>query len=561
MKLVTSCYGYRIEAVGIGGDVPHNLPKTLSVQHFIPVVMIDAIRSSMDTVYTVEEDFRHRLPIFVIEAPSATQLGDLIRNRITYSVWWNPMASFFILHRSYGCGKAADFLHVAWQSDVLNAKVLCYHPHDGRVIVTYNPFTSEAPKPWRPVSVIEAKHHHPLTLLTREYRDNEPMCENLDFDRTKDLGGYPIIVEGRFLGIDTHESRTRSTYEFWSRHERIFYTLSRVQNANLLFTGRTFWAEPIRVDIRKRSALVTSRLSHRWTTYPHEQAGLVIMSQFRGHKSQLNKILSVIDVESRIGLGVVYLITLVFLKLFVRQALVPALLNLVRITCDTGLENIPGNTATRMYLTGLLFFAVTMQGIYQGNLAALLTQQSPLRQVNTLGDLVEFGYNIYGARFVRDALEHPQLNERFVRVDDPYDCISRVSNDSSAACLYIGQGILDLARNDNLHVSSEYIEMYHVGFEIRFNWPLERRIDVILARLVEADVLDTWDVQCNPTRLSDFQIDEEVKKNKDFKIIELGELAFAFVILGIGLLCATITFVVELTLQYKCIPVDRRIIN
>lgn len=460
------------------------------------------------------------------------------------------MASFFILDRSPECGNVWHYLLAAWQRDLLNAKVVCYHYENGRIIFNYNPFTSQAPVLWQLISVNGGQDGHPFTLFSREYHENEGICVDLDFEKTKDLGGYAITLQGTDLDSRVHRGKITSEQQFKRTYKRILGTVYRTLNVSPQLTGYHGYDAP-NTDMIARPLWILNSWDSTLITYPHEITGHALISQFRGHKSQLDKILSVVDDKSHIGIGIVYLITLIFLKFFVLQALIPAVLNLVRITCNTGIANIPGNTASRIYLTGLLFFVVTMQGIFQGKLATLLTTQVPVRNVDTIKDVVDFGYKIYGDPNMKDLIDHAGLKESFVETyDEEEGCVPHAKNDSLGACIDFAQGgPLDQARKLSMHVSRELIAPTYVAFGIRWDWPLEERINKIIARLVEADELQPWDVKCNPIKLTEFEFDEEVKNNKDFKKIELGELTFAFVILAIGLTWATITFIVELVVH------------
>lgn len=495
---------------------------------------------------------RQALKVFIVEASSLDQLHNITERNMRSTIWWNHMASFFIVDRSPKCTNAIDFLHVPWRLNVLNAKVICYHLVRGAMIIlNYNPYTNQAPYPWLLIDVFRATNNHPFAVFARPYQKNEGICLNLDFDKTKNLGKYEISIEGeppngkKTLRAET----TLNIYQYWTTRERILHNICSFLNATPIFAPLLNYDDRITTDVRKLGRFMLYVWGINKITYPFTQTGFILVSRFRGHKTQLEKILCVVDFNSRLGIGIVYFVTLIFLKFFVLQNLAPALLNLVRITCNAGLTHLSNRNAPRIFLAGLLFFVVTIQGIYQSNLASLLTTHVPRRNVDAVQDIVDLDYKLYTYDYMKNIVEvHPELEKRLILTDGfATACWPRMKNDSSAACLLAAQGgVLDMVKELELHTSSEFITTLYSAFEIRLDWPLEQKVNIILSIMVEADVILPWDVKCKPVQLSDFKYDKEVQNNEEFKKIELAELAFAFVILGIGLACATIVFVIEL---------------
>lgn len=554
VKIVASCFGDRITGVGLAGAPPYSLIRILTVEHLIPVIVLD--NTNHTTVGTgtnrVPNQLRYKLQVFIVEVSSWRELYTIIQETIKPSIWWNQMASFFLLDRSRGCAQYSYFLLGSWYIGLLNAKVICYRDNYGSYIFNYNPFTNQAPVSWQQFQVFPATNNHPFSFFMWDYGANNAICADLDFVKTKDLGGHPIVVEGKTRGFQFRNKTMANVSQQFIGRERILKIIFRALNVTPEFTGQTRPYMHPDVDLSMRNAPLTN--AGVSITYPYQTAGLVIITKYRGHKTQLEKILSVTDVDSRIGMGIVYLITLIFLKFFVNRALVPALLNLVRITCNTGFSNLPDTTGPRIFLTGLLFYVVTMQGIYQGNLASLLTHKIPLRNVNSLDDLVNLDYKkIYGFGQLDYYVENSDLKKRLITTHDSVECLSYVIHNSTAACIDYAEGVIfDIARHNDLHLSREFVAQNYIGFVIKKSWYAEQKINKILASVMEADIFEPWDQKCNPTKLSDFEFDKEVLKNTNFKVIEFAEVRFAFVILGIGLTCAIIVFIVEISVQYLC---------
>ena len=107
----------------------------------------------------------------------------------------------------HGCSRVFEILSTAWKMNLLHAKFLCHHESKSSLIYSYNPYTDQAPLPWQLEKTYRIKNKHPWTLLVRQYQESEEICKDLDFDKTKDLGGYEIRGSTYTSAIDTHSSK------------------------------------------------------------------------------------------------------------------------------------------------------------------------------------------------------------------------------------------------------------------------------------------------------------------------------------------------------------------
>ena len=84
-----------------------------------------------------------------------------------------------------------------------------------------------------------------------------------------------------------------------------------------------------------------------------------------------------------------------------------------------------------------------------------------------------------------------------------------------------------------------------IVYIIREDWPVEPRYNTVISRLIEGNILDNIVDKNFELILKKKKFDEKHKDDKRFTVITLKELAFAFAILGIGLVGATVVFFVE----------------
>ena len=189
-------------------------------------------------------------------------------------------------------------------------------------------------------------------------------------------------------------------------------------------------------------------------------------------------------------------------------------------------------------------FMVTIQGIYQGQLASLLTKQVALPNVDTTKDLENFNYTVYTHKTIARYFEKQNFSGRIVSLEN-FGCENYVLRDDSAACVEDWWFLVEVVTKSNLHMSNGMsMEMYLV-YLIRDDWPVAEKWNIILSRFFEANILEYVRLKELKLLSSKLKHQEEEKKRQKFKVITLQELAFAFGILGIGLAFSTVVFIVE----------------
>ena len=278
-------------------------------------------------------------------------------------------------------------------------------------------------------------------------------------------------------------------------------------------------------------------------TYPNWRYEVAFITQHRGNLSQIKKLLRVIDSYSRYAVVIVCFITFVFLKFFLHQSVSSAILNIIRLICNAAMANLPDNVATRIYLSGLFIFVITLQGIYQGKLASLLTKPVALPNIETFEDLENFNYTIYGNEAVKSYFENWNYSGHVVSVNDSV-CVQSVLKDDSAACVGDRRYLVHIAKKYNIHLSATIINMF-IEYFIREDFPFKKRMHIRISRLVESNIIEYVSMKDVESILRKEKFYEKEKENQGFTYITLNDLSFAFAILGIGLAVATIVFFIE----------------
>ena len=267
------------------------------------------------------------------------------------------------------------------------------------MIFSYNTYINKAPISWQLEESHTKENEIPWTLLVRSYQDSQEICEDFDFDETKDLGGYEIQVgvlsshikksSATNLESITGPKRiiARPVFRALNSTINIFVKKSVIDLDNMTDSGDT--------DIMFWNSWPQERDIMNPTTYLHRCFEMAFVTQHRGTLSQNEKLFRVSDLCSRYAVIIICFITFVFFKLFLRQSVTSAILTIVRLICSAAVSNLPNTATTRIYLSGLFIFFVTLQGIHQGKLSSLLTKPVAVPNVETFVDLENFKYKIY----------------------------------------------------------------------------------------------------------------------------------------------------------------------
>ena len=549
VEVFQSCYKNYSQTVGIVSPSAEIISK-LNSREIYSVTLIGNGSKAVPNIPLDDPASGYKLQTFLVSISTETKLKKNLRDLKT-SQWWNHMASFLIIDSPkplhHGCFKAFKILDTAWKMNLLHAKFICHEESKGPLIYSYNPYTDHVPHPWQLEKTYKTKNDHSWTLLVRSYQDSQEICENLNFDQTKDLGGYEIRTSVQTARINKNSSKTdldsvtgldaiivRYIFRALNSTSKIFAVSSKN-----LYTMTTSGSTDMSAEPWLQQNDFNSPM-----TYPRWLSGLASMTQHRGNLSQIDKLLCVIDHSSRYAVVIVCFVTFAFFKFFLRQSVTTAILTIVRLICNASVPNVPNNTAARIYLSGLFLFVVTIQAIYQGQLASLLTKPVALRDVESIEDLENFKYTIYGHEEMTRYFEKLNFSGPIVPLDNFY-CVEYVLRDNSAACVNGRRYLVNIAQKYDLHVSNFVIQGF-TGFIIRKDWPVEDRLNTVISRLFKGHIIHYVYMKDIDSVLMKQKIDEEEKENQTFTVIVLKDLGFAFAILGIGLAISTVVFVIEI---------------
>ncbi|XP_043282301.1 uncharacterized protein [Venturia canescens] len=565
-KVLKSCYEERLNVIGLAGQISDSFISSISSGDPLSIVLLNSEKESVESE-KVSRWSRHKLQVFAVMVPSSLELERALVH-IKQSRWWNHMAQFYIIDSTdgeIGCSGAFEFLWRAWTTNILGAKFVCNDGVKGPFIYAFNPYTKSAPSPWRFTKSYKGVNDHPWALFKRKFNNNENICKNIDFDQTRNAGGYEVRY-----AMSQHEMPPKgskaTTFVRFAAIDKYLHMMSHYMNISLKtllysrgeslgFLDNEGKGHGMLSDLTNGRADLISRYIAQQSipelpaTYPIVYGKYFAVTQNTAYISQWHKIVSILDVYSRIGLLVVCILTVMFLRYALGQSFMIAILNIWRLICNSCLTKLPNNLGPRIYLACLLIFVVVLQGVYQGKWAALMTRQIRYPNINNKRDLIDSDYVIYGR--INDSLvfSNPAFNNRYVGINyDNESCIDYLLQNSSIACVSGRSYLLKSVIKLKLHMSHNQYPVHEFALSqpVRPDWPMQEKLNWLNLRYVESGIFDhVYETTYGEDeRILDFRRYEE---NDDSpKVIFLKDLDFAFVIFAIGMGSALVSFVVEL---------------
>ena len=114
----------------------------------------------------------------------------------------------------------------------------------------------------------------------------------------------------------------------------------------------------------------------------------------------------------------------------------------------------------------------------------------------------------------------------------------------AAACVDDRFDLVHRANEFDLHLSDTIIQRFF-AYVVREDWPLEKRLNILISQLVESNIIEYVFTKDSELILIKQKFYEKEKEERGVTTIALKDLAFAFAILGIGLAGATVVIFIE----------------
>lgn len=413
-----------------------------------------------------------------------------------------------------------------------------------------------------------------LQIVRNKHCNNyftEDVCNGFNFDRTKFFDSAPINIIGCIYDSNNTLPKTieeKSKLLNFSKHDlHIMDALKIALNVSLEFDydygAYQLDPEPHGVFNHLKNgtsdfAMCTKSLSAMYNfsaSYPLFYSGISILSHHQGYYTPLEKIYKYYGILMIAATIVIAIITYAVILLTKPKEYSFAAFEILRLFINNSLETKIDTLPLRIFFSVIFLYFLIIQATFQGNLSKFLTKPELKRNVEYLSDLQKKIYDkVYTTQSGELVVRDNEYVAEKIKITDFYQCIESVVKDASNVCVEDYFWVLILLRihfsastneeilKPNLYLSKNFLRNNFLAYATRDDWPVKKRFNKVFMLLENAGLAKKWSDEV----LVDLQSVINIVENYDFKPIDLNTVLFIFYFLIFGLICATISFFIEI---------------
>ncbi|OXU24463.1 hypothetical protein TSAR_015523 [Trichomalopsis sarcophagae] len=449
----------------------------------------------------------------IIIASNMTEFTKLML-KIKNSIWWQHGAYFVIVNIDYidTCQLAYAFLKQAWKFNILSVLYICKNANDQEEAYTFNPYAEVAPKLWTKVDLHSKTSDSNWSLfqltvdaIPTSSKHGRLECNNLFFDKSKNLHGTNLKVALKRTSITNHYNSTMSGYKrFTSPGFSLIASVFHRMNATVTvkFSDTHGFISPFGEPQSLLNDLISGTVSvimnirllrHYWNFQVHSfHAETVAIVSLKKQITLIEKVENVIGSTFFAYLFILSLAFTVSLKYIFEQSISLAALNYLRICLGISSATVPRHSVKRILLILLIIFAFVFNSCLLSLLTALESSSNRVPVIDSYGDLIKSNSVIYGVDSLKELIWQKDVRDRFRSVKETGNCFDRLlKGDSSIACVgsrfhigYFG------SESELIHVSKFNLVNRGHSYLIAEDFPLFSKIHWLLLKMNEGGLVD-----------------------------------------------------------------------
>lgn len=377
--------------------------------------------------------------------------------------------------------------------------------------------------------------------------DDVNALENLNLfeDRAKNMNGFALrtfATESLFFKIKQLEN---GTYELGSRDGTIWKNLARLMNFSMDFTPS---ADSIKKKFNFEVAIqqiftVAHRKGDLFPS-PIYQFDIVVVELdysfaykdsgvcFMSHKAPFETVLfDFINAQHNIDILIEFYaamicIWLVFSLYSAMEAdkitldlIGKSFMNTLRIVLSITLYKSPKKQTFRIFLTIIAWSFFLINFATQAAITSFFTAFKRGKEVETFADIVEKGYRIQGMSspdvlLPDDDELFQKINSKLEPINNMFECVNAMSNDSRRFCLidcsvgrYLKLNLLNAKGEQYLHIATDRVHNYYLNLVFPKYSVLTDSVNKYLMAFYEAGLIKKWEEY----RFNDMKGDAPVK--------------------------------------------------
>ncbi|CAG5108921.1 Protein of unknown function [Cotesia congregata] len=485
-------------------------PLVLTV-NLIDIIDQQSRESMQSPISIIDNEFKAKniqifhpaRPTYFLSTDSDKKLNNILEEFKSMSIWSIESIFFVVdLNNDNYCKNAGRVLQTLWNKELLFSFYVCSEPlSDTILIFTLNPYGPHAPQPWVKMETNDQLVNR-STLFYQAYLNDDSICQNLTFDKTKVLDGYPVkAIEETPPGFKLNWTKGKAYGKEILKinplrfKRRYFSTLFSAMNVTpIIYLDDDGYYEKGKVygflkslingthDIgmsTRQISMVPNKLID--TVKLYNELGLLIMTQKRKIEIHVENINNYYTIDI-VTLSVFTLLITFTVILIYSKRLSVTVIDILQILLDrdimTTLEPLPMRF---VFVIATVVIFIIRPGLEQ-TLSALMS--GPERyHVENLHDLHTLKYNIYLHTILEDYIDGEKLwlgsEQKYLHYKNTssvFHCYHRVLNDSNAACISFVNKLLPAAikyKNKIFTSRSQFFKTYY-SYWTRRNWVLKK---------------------------------------------------------------------------------------
>lgn len=280
---------------------------------------------------------------------------------------------------------------------------------------------------------------------------------------------------------------------------------------------------------------------------PRTYYSMHIVTHHRGLLTPLEKIYnyygSLIVISTLIILAVTFIVSY-----FSEGDIAFASFEVIRLLINTEIKTRMHTSRSRIFFSMIFLYFLIIHGTFSGRLAGFLTKAEYQKDPETLEDLKDPHYKlIYARPGIRFYVTDPVIKNKIIYTK--FKCQDVIRNNHSVACIDTYNHLLPAINHFELHCSKKPVIGIYYAFIMRKNWPLGTRFNNFVLQLEHSGISrrNSDEIFANDS------LRIEIRKARalvHYRPIIFDDLKFSFVLLGVGLSCSLISFIIEILIRW-----------
>lgn len=378
------------------------------------------------------------------------------------------------------------------------------------------------------------------------------MCDDLFFDKTKNLDGYNLKTALFRIPYVYEYNETKIGYDiFYGAHYTIICTILKHVNASITvkksksagFLDGHGKPQHMLGDVLSSTvdlALNAYYQRDHWKvqSYPFSTSALKIISSTNSTGYLIEFPVSY-KLKVLTGLIALSCICIIPLKYILQESTSEAGLDCLRMFVSAATRREPDEFSKKLFYLTLMFSLFTISSYIQSSLTAVNVVPDERSNIDTVEELIGSGLSVYGRLNYKDLITDEEIRKRF-HPDTIDGCFNRLFKAEKIVCIYPDLFVkFYIYENQTTHISKGGLSERSLSYTFAEDSPLRSKFSWVLQKMSEAGLIRLFYERHNMYFLRNY-----AESNTE-ESLDMIKLKIVFYILMGGWLLAVLAFLLE----------------